>query len=328
MIAFQAAKGLAANGVVGPETWAALGPMIEVDDQSVSAGEELPLVKSPADALEGTPFVTCKAWAIIDGASGELIGGEQPDLVLPNASTTKMMTAYLVIRRLQEHPEELEERITFTSRADETIGSTAGLRTGEQIAVGDLLYGLLLPSGNDAAVALAEHFGARMVLPDPLADSTTTVEVAAYDRFVMAMNAAAVELGMTSTQFENPHGLHTNAHASTPRDLLRLARAGLGLPRFEAIVNSPRHECVVTGSGGYQRTIRWTNTNRLLAIDGYDGVKTGTTTLAGACLVSRGHREGRTLLVAVLGSASSESRYTDTRNLFRWGWQQVLTPHP
>ena len=80
----------------------------------------------------------------------------------------------------------------------------------------------------------------------------------------------------------------------------------------------------MTGPGGYQRPVAWKNTNRLLGIEGFHGVKTGTTTAAGACLVSHGERDGRALLVSVLGSASSDSRYVDSRNLYRWAWSQLI----
>lgn len=318
VVAFQAAQGLPANGIVGPETWAALGPVVEPDDDPADAAPAGPLVKAPADSLTGVPFVTCKAWAIADADSGKLIAAERPDDPLDIASTTKMMTAFLVLRYAHQHPEVLDEVLTFSARADETIGSTAAIRTGEQLPVRDLLYGLLLPSGNDASVALAEHFGSRLAGRAEPADAA-----AAHDLFIERMNAAAAELGMTATHFANPHGLSVEGHVASVSDLLRLARAALALPLFEQIVNTPRHECVVTGPGGYQRRLVWKNTNRLLAIEGYDGVKTGTTTLAGACLVSRGRRDGRALLVAVLGSTSSDARYTDTRNLFRWGWSQL-----
>jgi D-alanyl-D-alanine carboxypeptidase (penicillin-binding protein 5/6) len=189
---------------------------------------------------------------------------------------------------------------------------------GEQLPVRDLLYGLLLPSGNDASVALAEHFGSRL----PGAGEATE-PAAPHDRFVACMNAAAAELGMTATRYENPHGLTAKGHRSSARDLVRLARAALALPSFEQIVGVHRYECMLTGPGGYQRKVVWKNTNRLLEIEGYDGVKTGTTTAAGACLVSRGRHGSQALLVAVLGSASSEARYADTRNLFRWGWSRT-----
>lgn len=318
VVQFQATKGLAASGVVSPETWAALGPIVEPDEAAASEEPDLPLVKAPADPLTGRPFVTCKAWAIVDAATGKLVDGEQPEQPLHNASTTKLMTAYLVLRYAAAHPEVLDEVVTFSARADETSGSTAAVRTGESLPVRDLMYGLMLPSGNDASVALAEHFGARLSGGTGVADAA-----AAHDAFIAAMNAAAAELGMTATHYDNPHGLSVATHLSSARDLLRLARAALRLPLLEQIVSTPRYECAVTGPGGYQRTVVWKNTNRLLGIEGYDGVKTGTTTLAGACLISRGRRDGRALLVAVLGSASSEARYTDTRNLFRWGWGEV-----
>jgi D-alanyl-D-alanine carboxypeptidase (penicillin-binding protein 5/6) len=142
------------------------------------------------------------------------------------------------------------------------------------------------------------------------------------------MNHAARDLGLTATQFKNPHGLTARGHRSSARDLIALARRALELPLFCTIVNTPRRECVVVGPGGYQRKVVWKNTNRLLGIDGYDGVKTGTTTLAGACLVSRGTRDGRTLMMAVLGATSSESRYTETRNLYRWAWTQLADQQP
>ncbi|MFV0445056.1 MAG: serine hydrolase [Planctomycetaceae bacterium] len=315
VIAFQSSRGLPENGIVSPETWAALGPLVEVDE-TAAAAELKPWVRSPADSVGGVPFVSCKAWAVVDGETGRLVGGEREEESLPNASTTKMMAAYLVIRYLQSHPAALDEVVTFSRHADATVGSTAAIRAGESLSVRNLLYGLMLPSGNDAAVALAEHFGAR------LAGLTTkdASELTPVGHFIQQMNAAAKELEMTGTHYENPHGLQADGHASTARDLIRLGRAALELPLFAEIVNTPQYKCIVTGPGGYQRTVVWTNTNRLLRIEGYDGLKTGTTTPAGACLVSRGHRDGKTLLVAVLGATSSDGRYVDTRNLFRWGW--------
>ena len=86
--------------------------------------------------------------------------------------------------------------------------------------------------------------------------------------------------------------------------------------------NTRQHGAKLQGPGGYERNVLWKNTNRLLAIEGYEGIKTGTTSAAGACLVSLGERDGRRLIIVVLGSASSDARYVDTRNLFRWAWSQ------
>ena len=93
-------------------------------------------------------------------------------------------------------------------------------------------------------------------------------------------------------------------------------------PLFQQYVNTRQHGSKVTGQGGYERNIVWKNTNQLLGIEGYSGVKTGTTTAAGACLVAWGNREGQELIVVVLGSTSGDARYTDARNLFRWAWSQ------
>ncbi|HEX6963896.1 MAG TPA: serine hydrolase, partial [Lacipirellula sp.] len=164
VIDFQKSKGLQASGVVGPETWKALGALVaegpEAPDPEVVNAEVIK--KKPADELDGPPFVSCKAWVIADGKTGEVLWGQDDEKPLDIASTTKIMTAYLVMKHAEEHPEVLEETITFSKRADETIGSTAEIRAGEQLSVHELLYGLMLPSGNDASVALGEHFGKRL----------------------------------------------------------------------------------------------------------------------------------------------------------------------
>lgn len=318
VVAFQRSRGLEPNGIVGPETWAALGPIVEAAEEPTADSTEVP-ARAPPEALDGPPIVTCKAWAIADGRTGEVLWESQGDQPLDHASTTKIMTAYLVLRYAAEHPEALGETIEFSRRADETIGSSAEIRAGERVVVRDLMYGLLLPSGNDASVALAEHFGSR--LSPAGGDAPETGD--SYDRFVAEMNAEARRLGLTTTHYDNPHGLTTHTHKSSARDLLTLTRAAMELAQFREIVNTPRYECVVEGPEGYRRRIVWRNTNRLLGIEGYRGVKTGTTTAAGACLVSHGVRDDRPLFVAVLGSSSNDSRYADTRNLFRWAWSQL-----
>jgi D-alanyl-D-alanine carboxypeptidase (penicillin-binding protein 5/6) len=148
------------------------------------------------------------------------------------------------------------------------------------------------------------------------------------DRFVAAMNRMAHNLKMRNTTFRNPHGLTAAGHASTARDLAILARAALRYPRFGAYVSCRQHGCRVDSVDGYHRNVVWKNTNRLLAIAGYDGIKTGTTSAAGACLVSKSRRGSRALILIVLGSRSSDARYTDTRNLYRWAWQSLAHGQP
>lgn len=317
---FQRMHGLVENGVVNVETWDILGPLAFEESPVPPPSEinQVVLETKSSDPLEGIPFVSCRAWVVAKG-DGEVIGGSHHEERLDMASTTKIMTAWLVIKACQLQPSRFQERIKFSSRADQTPGSSATVRAGESLTVEECLYGLLLPSGNDAAVALAEHFGKRDDL-DPLT------------QFVSEMNREAERLGMSSTRFVNPHGLTAPEHGSSCVDLVRLSREAFTSPRFRQLVSTRQFGCTLIGEGGYQRHVVWKNTNQLLGIDGYLGVKTGTTDAAGACLVSVSIRPGRSLpensengredelFVVVLGSSGSAARYADSRNLHRWGW--------
>ncbi len=316
LLAFQKSRHLTALGEVTPETWEALGPLLTEDDPvpppAVVNAETLE--HDPPDTVSGPPFVTCKAWLIGDPQTGRVIAGDHQEQRLDPASTTKIMTGYLVAKYATEHPEVLGEWVTFSEQADGTEGSTSGVRAGERVAVGELLYGLLLPSGNDASVAFAEHFGDRL---HPDGEGTS------YDRFIAAMNGAAEELGMSQSAYRNTHGLTAVGHLTTAADLFTLASAAMKIPLFAKCVGTRQRGATVTGAEGYTRDLFWKNTNRLLRIGGYQGVKTGTTNAAGCCLVSQGERDGRTRMVVVLGATSSDARYVDTRNLFRFAWQQA-----
>lgn len=325
---FQVAHRLKETGIVDAGTWQALGPLVAgpepVPDPATVNAEVLP--QEPPDDPAAPPPVTAAAWIVADPESGRILGGHNDRQRRDFASTTKIMTAYLVLKLVEKSPELLDETLTFSHRADQTPGSTAGLRHGERVPVREALYGLMLPSGNDAAVALAEHFGSRFDPAPPLpADPNATTPPPAVDdspfgRFVAEMNRTAAALGMTDTQYANPHGLTDKRHLSSARDQFLLAKSAFELARFREVVGTRRRGATVIGPGGYQRNVVWKNTNKLLDIQGYAGVKTGTTDAAGACLVSHGTREGRTLIVVVLGSTSPDARYLDTRHLFRWAW--------
>ncbi len=196
---FQAQRELPVTGVVDVATWDALRPLVEQDDP-VPAPDEInaqQFTRTSALDPQAPPVVSATAWAVMDMASGEIVSGNAGLDLLPNASTTKVMTALLVIESASSNPAALQEVVTFSQRADDTPGSTAAVRVGERVAVHELLFGLLLPSGNDAAVALAEHFGVRVAAEDK---ATGTDALAAYDRFVAAMNTRATSLGMQRTQ--------------------------------------------------------------------------------------------------------------------------------
>jgi D-alanyl-D-alanine carboxypeptidase (penicillin-binding protein 5/6) len=321
VLRFQQEHKLAADGSVGPEMWRALGPLVSEDEQVPEPEIVNTTVteKEPLDALAGQPYVTCQAWAIADCATGKLLWGYNDSASREPASTTKIMTAYVVARLAEADSKVLDEIVTFSERADKTSGSTSGIRAGEQVSVGDLLYGLLLPSGNDASVALAEHFGDR--LQDETGKDGTQTDP--YLLFVEAMNRAALDIGMEETHFKNTHGLPDREHKMSARDLAKLSQAAMQLPVFRQCVSTTRFGCKVGSLAGYERNLVWNNTNRLLSIEGYDGVKTGTTGAAGACLVSRAQRGDRELLLVVLGSSSSDARYADTRNLYRWAWNEL-----
>jgi len=271
--------------------------------------------------LGGPPPVSSGAWAIADGTTGELLWGYNQDQPRKIASTTKIMCAWVVLQLAAADPAVLDEMVTFSKLADQTGGSTSGVREGERVCVRELLYGLLLPSGNDAGNALAEHFDGRFSPPDD-PEPRDNPDLATRANFIAEMNRVARRLGMMSTKYRLPYGDGGTASqfTSTPRDLLKLAWTAMQDPLFQEYVNTRRYCCVLQGLDGSQRIVVWENTNQLLKIQGYDGVKTGTTNQAGACLVSSGRHASDHLLMVVLGSASSDCRYIDTRNLYRWAW--------
>ena len=304
---FQKSAGLPETGTVDAATWRALGPVISGTD----AVPPLTAVAA-ADVPAGPPVVTAAAWAVVDAASGELLFGHDEDAKRQQASVTKLMTALLVLERAAATPGLLAEPVSVSARAGTETGSTAQLRPGDRVTVSELLYGLMLPSGNDASVALAEHVGGRLAGDgDPLA------------RFVAAMNARAAALGLRSTTYGNPHGLTVEGCGSTAREVAALARETMKHELFREIVATRRRTATLENIDGYRRDVVWNNTNKLLGIEGYEGIKTGTTTPAGCCLASCGRRGDRRLIVVVLGSTSTDARYADSRNLFRYAWRTL-----
>jgi D-alanyl-D-alanine carboxypeptidase len=166
-------------------------------------------------------------------------------------------------------------------------GATMGLAVGDVVTVTDLLWGLLLPSGNDAATALARHVGGSV------------------DNFVAAMNARAEVLGLSQTHFVNAHGLDAQGHVSSAADLLTLTRELWGYPLFRSMVGTAR---VQWNGRDLSSTNEW-----LTTFDGATGVKTGTTDEAGECLVASVERDGRTVLLVIMGS---QARYEDATKLY------------
>jgi serine-type D-Ala-D-Ala carboxypeptidase (penicillin-binding protein 5/6) len=277
---------------------------------SIAQPEKAPAAKAPADPLDGPPFVSAKAWAVLDGKTGKVLSGSNEAEARPMASTSKIMTAWVVLDLAVSDPKVLDEIVTYSERAAKTTGSSAKLLEGEKVPVKELLYGLLLPSGNDAAVALGEHFGPRF---GEAADGD------GLQRFVGELNRRAKKLGLKEMAFKDPNGLSPQ-NVSSARDLATLTWEAMKDERFRSYVATRRHDAEVDEPSGGKRKVTWTNTNQLLNIEGYEGVKTGTTTPAGNCLVASAKRGEDRLIVVVLGSTSADGRYVDARNLFRWAW--------
>jgi serine-type D-Ala-D-Ala carboxypeptidase (penicillin-binding protein 5/6) len=248
-------------------------------------------------AVKHPPELTAKSALLVDQDSGQTLFALHPDDPLPPASTAKLMTALIVLQQAN-----LDDVVTISPAAAATQGSRMGLTAGETLTVRELLYGLLLPSGNDAAVALAEHIGGSE------AD------------FVDLMNRQAASMGLKATHFAGPHGMDADGQTSSATDLLTIAQAALKYPLFAQIVATPKAEV-----GG----MALTNTNELLGkYPGIDGIKTGTSDAGGECLVVSVTRQGHRLLGIVLGS---QGRYADMRALLDYaesGWQWTVTTLP
>ncbi|HJP65963.1 MAG TPA: D-alanyl-D-alanine carboxypeptidase family protein [Actinomycetota bacterium] len=237
------------------------------------------------------PKLRAAAAVLADLDTGQVLFRAHPAARRPIASLTKILTAWLVLKRA-----DLGDRVTVSARAAGESGSVLGLDRGERVSVRDLLYGLLLQSSNDAAVALAEHVGGSV------------------EHFVTMMNREAGRLGLARTKVQSPHGLDDRGY-STADDLARLTRAASGDPAFDVIVATRRR--TIPAPKGPDRRIQ--NRNALLWLyPGAIGVKTGYTGAAGHCLVATAERAGRRLVAVVLGEP--DEAFSDGAALLNYGF--------
>lgn len=241
------------------------------------------------------PAVTAPEAIVIDGWTGSVLYARSANVERYPASTVKIMTALLVLeRRVPMH------RLVVVSPVAATYGgSTAGLYAGEQITVWNLLHGMLLPSGNDAAIALAETVGGSV------------------QHFVAMMNAEAGRLHLIHTHYLSPNGFDVPGEVSTAHDLAVVTRLAMQQPRFARLVRT--RSWTVHGPSG-QVLHHWTNLNKLLwSSSAVDGVKTGTTPGAGACLVASARMDGRWVIEVNMGSTES-TRFSDGMALLNYGF--------
>lgn len=248
----------------------------------------------PADSTVEPPRVTADAAILVDVRTGHVFFAKNEKHRIDPASLTKVITAIVALEA--GRPGDV---VTVSERAARFgRGSVIDLRTGEKITLENLLKAALVMSANDCTVAIGEHVAGD------------------YDLFVRWMNLKARQLGARDTRFQNTHGFTHPNHYSTAADLAEITRYALRIPHFAALVRT-REITVYWREPDRKRTIR--NTNRLLRSDfeGIDGVKTGTTSAAGHCLIASATRDGRQLVAVVL---HSDGRYQDARRLLNYGF--------
>lgn len=239
------------------------------------------------------PVNHAQASALIDVESGRLLYSKQGDEVLPIASLTKIMTAIVAI----EHG-NLKDKVKVSNKAFGKEGSSIYLKLGEEMSLENMLYGLMLRSGNDAATAIAEHVGGS------------------EEGFVHLMNNKAELIGLTNTHFTNPHGLDHKEHYSTANDLAKLTAYALHNPVFKEIVKTPIKKAPNPNDPW---DYSWTNKNKMLRYyDGADGVKTGFTKIARRCLVSSATRNGQQLVAVTLNDGDD---WNDHAKLLDFGFE-------
>ncbi|MFJ4978127.1 D-alanyl-D-alanine carboxypeptidase family protein [Streptomyces coeruleorubidus] len=262
---------------------------------------------APAQAATA-PSVSAKGAFMLNSATGSTLYSKYADTKRPMASTTKIMTARVV---LSTPDLNLDRKVTIKQAYRDYVtakgASTADLKSGDKVTIRQLLHAMLLPSGCDAAMALADAFG------------TGTTISARTKSFISKMNAKADTLGLTNTHFDSFDGNSTQTtNYTTPRDLAKLARSAMKYSTFAGIVKKPKTVQYATTSTGGTRTYTWYNTNQLLgSYSGAIGVKTGTNTPSGPCLVFAATRNGKTVIGVLL---NDQYRYTDAAKLLDYAF--------
>ena len=242
------------------------------------------------------PPVAARAWLLLDHGSGQVLGQENADERVEPASLTKLMTAYLSFSALRQGVLKPDQIITVSERAWRTGGSRMFIEPNRSVTVNELLRGMIVQSGNDACIALAEAIAGS------------------EEAFAQRMNLEAQRLGLTNSHFMNSTGLPDPQHYSTARDLAHLAQA--------VIRDFPEYYKIYSEREFRYNGITQPNRNRLLWLDPtVDGVKTGHTDNAGYCLIASARREPRRLLSVVLGTASDNARAQESQRLLNFGFQ-------
>ncbi|WP_127357579.1 D-alanyl-D-alanine carboxypeptidase family protein [Actinacidiphila soli] len=268
---------------------------------------------TPASAATlATPTIVAKGGFVMNNGTGKTLFTKAADTRRSTGSTTKIMTARVVLAQTNLN---LDSKVTIQKAYSDYIvannASSAHLIVGDKVTVRQLLYGLLLPSGCDAAYALADKYG------------TGTTRAKRVTSFIGKMNSTAKSLGLTNTHFDSFDGIGSGKNYSTPRDLTKLASNAMKYSTFRTVVKTKStKQKVTTKSGGY-RYMSWTNTNTLLgSYTGTIGIKTGSGPEAGYCLVFAATRNGKTVIGTVLASTSVANRTSDAKKLMDYGFKK------
>ena len=273
---------------------------VDEEDENVENYVQENVIDVVSKNISSIPTLNSRKCVIYDRTSKTVIYGKNETVKTAMASTTKIMTAIIVLEN-----SNLKDTVTVSAKAGGTGGSRLGLKKGDKTTVNDLLYGLMLRSGNDAAVALAEHVGGSI------------------QGFAELMNKKAEELNLNNTHFVTPHGLDDSNHYTTALELAKLADYAMQNQKFANIVGT---KITTISINGQQRQIG--NTNELLGVlNGVVGIKTGFTNNAGRCLVTETKRDNMDIITVVLGADTKKDRTKDSINLINYSFNNFKMVH-
>lgn len=265
---------------------------------SMTSAANVPLTEALGNGppIPAAPKLQASGYLLVDATNGEILVEHNAEEPLPPASLTKMMTAYIAEREITEGRLSFDDQVPVSVKAWKTGGSRMFIREGTEVRLEDLLRGIIIQSGNDASVAVAEYIAGS------------------EDVFADVMNQTAISLGMTNTQFKNATGLPQEGHYTTAKDLSILAA--------RIIQDFPDTYPIYKEKNFTYNGIKQANRNSLLFRDPtVDGLKTGHTEEAGYCLVASAERDGFRLISVVMGTASEKAREQETTKLLQYGFR-------
>ncbi len=256
--------------------------------------------RSVAGPLPAPPQLSAVSYLLLDYDSGQILAEKEPDKQIEPASLTKMMTAYVVSLEVERGNVAFDDDVIISEKAHAAIGSRMFLEQGKTVKLWDLLKGLIIQSGNDASVAVAEHIAGS------------------EEAFTLLMNQAAADMGMSSTNYMNASGLPHPDHYTTANDLAILSRA---------LIRDYPEEYILYAVRQFEfNNISQPNRNKLLwRDDSVDGIKTGHTEAAGYCLVASAKRDEQRLISIILGTKSEKIRAAESQRLLNYGFRFFKT---